>query len=90
VRGTVVEAYATPNGEGIPRLGVVIGRRVASRAVDRNRCKRHVRELFREVQSQLVGLDIVLRFRAPWNKRGLPDLRLEISELLSAVARCRN
>ena len=42
------------------RLGVVIAKRVASRAVDRNRFKRLAREAFRHTASALAGFDIVV------------------------------
>jgi ribonuclease P protein component len=43
-----------------PRLGLAISRKVARRAVDRNRIKRMVRESFRHRQSDLGALDIVV------------------------------
>ena len=42
------------------RLGVVIAKRVASRAVDRNRFKRLTREAFRHAAPGLAGFDIVV------------------------------
>ena len=43
-----------------PRLGLAISRKVARRAVARNRIKRVVRESFRHRQSDLGALDIVV------------------------------
>ena len=49
-----------PNGVHHPRLGLAVARRVMSRAVDRHRLKRHIRESFRHNIERLRGLDIVV------------------------------
>ena len=51
--------YARNNGRQLSRLGVTVSRRVAPRAVDRNRIKRVIRESFRHQENILIGLDIV-------------------------------
>jgi ribonuclease P protein component len=55
---------ATPNSRNTPRLGLVISRKAAGSAVNRNRIKRQVRESFRHWRMQLGSLDIVLIGRA--------------------------
>ena len=54
---------ACPNQQALPRLGLVIGRKRAKRAVDRGCIKRRAREQFRLRQDQLAGLDIILLVR---------------------------
>jgi ribonuclease P protein component len=49
----------TPSSRHTPRLGLVISRKAAGTAVERNRIKRLVRESFRHRQAELGGLDIV-------------------------------
>ena len=49
-----------PNGAACPRLGLAVARRVMSRAVDRHRLKRIVRESFRHDIERLRGLDVVV------------------------------
>lgn len=44
-----------------PRLGLVVGKRVLRRAVDRNRAKRLIREAFRVSATSLPELDVVVR-----------------------------
>ena len=52
--------YAKSNDRQVSRLGVTVSRRVAARAVERNRIKRAIRESFRHQQIILLGLDIVV------------------------------
>lgn len=52
---------ARPNQSGMARLGLVIGKRLLPRAVDRNRVKRCVRERFRLLRDQLPACDFVVR-----------------------------
>ena len=51
----------SPNGTGTARLGVVASRKLGG-AVERNRAKRLIRELFRQHKSQLgtAGVDVVV------------------------------
>jgi len=46
---------------GVPRLGLIVPKRVFPRAVDRNRMKRLLRELFRAQQARLGSRDILIR-----------------------------
>ncbi|MHB1352320.1 MAG: ribonuclease P protein component [Thiobacillus sp.] len=55
---------AHPNAVGRPRLGMVVGKRLLPRAVDRNRVKRCVRESFRQVLGELPACDFVVRLIA--------------------------
>ncbi len=77
-RGVVV--YVDANGLAWSRLGIRVSRR-AGNAVERNRIKRWIREVFRVSRSQLpVGVDVVCVIRSPvdhafeqWREI-LPDL----------------
>lgn len=52
--------YARPNGLGMTRLGVSVGKRCGN-AVRRNRIKRLIREAFRQVRAEFpVGYDVVV------------------------------
>jgi ribonuclease P protein component len=55
--------FARPNGLAHARLGIVTSKKVAPRAVDRNRVKRIVREAFRIWRGRLLGLDVLVRMR---------------------------
>jgi len=52
------------NPFGVPRLGLIVPKRVFPRAVDRNRMKRVLRELFRAMQARLGSRDILIRLSA--------------------------
>lgn len=52
-----------PNELGLARLGLAIGAKAVGNAVARNRVKRAVRESFRKVAGELVGLDLVVGAR---------------------------
>ena len=55
---------ARPNDLGVPRLGLIVAKKVLRRAVDRNRVKRVIRESFRKRRG-LPALDIVVRLTEP-------------------------
>jgi ribonuclease P protein component len=52
------------NALGVPRLGLIVPKRVFPRAVDRNRAKRVLREWFRSQQARLGSRDILIRVSA--------------------------
>lgn len=55
-----VKIVVRANGLPHPRLGLAVARRVMTRAVDRHRLKRLIRESFRHDIDRLRGLDIVV------------------------------
>ncbi|ABA59529.1 ribonuclease P protein component [Nitrosococcus oceani] len=57
-----------------PRLGMAIPRKHFSRAVDRNRIKRLVRESFRQRQQVLGGRDLVVLSKPGINRHPNSDL----------------
>ena len=63
-RSTHFVLYVRANGLAQARLGIVVGKKFAPRAAERNLVKRMVRELFRGRQDQFAGRDILLRLQA--------------------------
>ena len=55
--------YVRPNSLTHARLGVVVAKRLAPRAVTRNMIKRLARELFRK--AELPALDCIVRLNKP-------------------------
>jgi ribonuclease P protein component len=84
--------YARANQLDKARLGVVVAKRLAPRAVTRNAVKRAARELFR--QSALPAVDCIVRLSKPVNAKSGPAvtaglksaLRAELTQLLSGAA----
>ena len=60
----IVTIVVRPNDLRHPRLGLVVPRRVARRAVVRHRLKRQIRESFRHNTRRLYGLDVVVLARS--------------------------
>ncbi|WP_317925068.1 MULTISPECIES: ribonuclease P protein component [unclassified Cupriavidus] len=63
-RSTHFVLYVRANGLAEARLGVVVGKKFAPRAAERNLVKRMARELFRQRRDQLSGRDVLLRLQA--------------------------
>lgn len=64
LRRRTLWAAARPNGAASARLGLIVGKRVLKRAVDRNRAKRLIRESFRQ-HVDMPAVDVVVRLIAP-------------------------
>lgn len=87
--------YVRANELSHARLGVVVAKRFAPRAVTRNTIKRITREIFR--MSCLPAIDCVVRLSAPVNSKTGPAtrtvlktaLRVELLRLFAAQVRQR-
>jgi len=64
--------YGRPTG-GPARLGLVIGKKFAPRAVTRNLVRRLAREAFRVQRRELQGWDILLRLHKRFDKKAMPS-----------------
>jgi ribonuclease P protein component len=64
--------YGKPTG-GEARLGLVIGKKQAPRAVTRNLIKRLAREAFRLRREELRGFDILVRLHAKIDRKAMPS-----------------
>lgn len=64
------------------RLGVVVAKKLARRAVQRNLVKRLGREIFRNRRASLPPYDLILRLSAPLLGVRRADVRQDIMELL--------
>jgi ribonuclease P protein component len=81
---------------GAARLGLVIGKKFAPRAVTRNLVRRIAREAFRVRSAQFDGYDLLLRLHTKLDRKALPSAasaslkalcRGEIEMLLEKAAR---
>jgi ribonuclease P protein component len=84
-------AYGLPNELPYARLGMVVGKRFAHRAVDRNSLKRNIREAFRRMGESLNGFDIVVFTKAGATNQPGPKLQQMLTKLLERVnKKCAN
>lgn len=59
-KDTIFLVCAAPSSQAFARLGVNVARKVANKAIARNRIKRQVRETFRQHQQDVANLDVVV------------------------------
>ena len=86
--------YVRANDRPQARLGVVVGKKFAPRAAERNLVKRMARELFRGRQDQLAGRDVLLRLQTKFPRAEFASraairraCSAEITSLLEVAAR---
>jgi len=75
--------YAAPTQEGLqPDLGVAVAKKLAKRAVDRNRLKRMIRELVWAAQASTLNKDVVVKLKKPVGRDTRGRLRRKEKETL--------
>ncbi|MDD5390056.1 MAG: ribonuclease P protein component [Gallionellaceae bacterium] len=82
-RGANLDVLAGSNGLNIPRLGMIVPKKVIRTAVGRNRIKRLLREWFRLNQADIAGLDVIARLKTPGNESLLK------SDFLAGLGTCK-
>ena len=78
-------ARAIPNAGHGPRLGLIVGKKTAPRAIDRNRVRRLVRIVHRELAAELDALDVVVQLRSSPRSANNAALFKELQELLRGL-----
>ena len=76
--------YIGHRAASTPRLGILISRRHAAAAVERNRIKRCIREAFRLEQESLGSLELLVR--PPYGVRASARMISDLRELLRRLA----
>ena len=76
--------YLERRADGRPRLGILISRKHAAAAADRNRIKRCIREAFRLEQENLGALDLLVR--PPYGVQASADMVARLRELLCQLS----
>ena len=75
--------YVAPTQEGYkPDLGVAVAKKLAKRAVDRNRLKRMIRELVWTAQAKTLNKDVVVKLKKPIGRQTQGKLRKKEKKLL--------
>lgn len=77
--------YLKRRAEGPPRLGILVSRRHAAHATERNRIKRCIREAFRLEQARIGPLDVLVR--PPYGVRGSAAMLVQLRELFTRLDR---
>jgi len=73
------------NTLGYPRIGIVVAKRNAKRAVDRNFIKRAVRDSFRNNKAKLPANDYVVILKRPGKFAKMSLQRNKVSQQLIAT-----
>lgn len=74
--------YRPGSGLGHARLGLVVSKKTAKRAHERNYMKRVVREWFRCHKATLMPYDFVVRVRRPFGRETAAEAREELARLM--------
>jgi ribonuclease P protein component len=77
---------AGPNKLSHARLGIIAGKKVAARAVDRNRARRLIREAFRAASAILGPHDVTIQIRSDLRSELNESVRAELAKLLESLA----
>jgi ribonuclease P protein component len=76
---------AGPNQLTHARLGIIAGKKVASRSVDRNRAKRLIREVFRDASAILGPYDVTIQIRSDLRRELNESVRAELGKLFESL-----
>jgi len=75
---------ASPSKDAKPDLGIAVAKKLAKRAVDRNRLKRMIRESVRSAQAAGLNSDVVVKLKKPIGRETRGRLRVKEKEGLRA------
>ncbi len=85
LRGAHFALHYSPNDGDTPRLGLVVAKKLAKRAVQRNLVKRIGRDVFRHARANLPPYDLVLRLSAKLDDVTRRAMREEMIDLLGRL-----
>ena len=85
--GEFLRVLFKPNPLQAARMAVVVSKRIAHHAVERNYCKRIVRELFRTRQHQAGSLELVVLVRKKFTRPQFEKVAGEFDLLLAKITR---
>lgn len=87
ITGDMLAIHYMPNALGQPRLGLVVSKKIAKRAVHRNYMKRLLRELFRHESASMGSVDLIVRPMRAFTRDDYLKVKLEFTALLEKMQR---
>ncbi len=90
--GDFLQIYVKPNNINYPRLGLIVAKKMARRAVERNMVKRLLREFFRLNQhcQVTINMDWVIRLKCPITRGEMCHLTKEAKLLMLQLQQCHD
>ena len=85
IRSPHAVLHVSPGRPGTSRFGIALTRRHFPSAVERNRLKRALREIFRRHSLKLAGVDVVISFRQKFDPAD-PAVIDELARLLDQAS----
>jgi len=79
--------YFMPNRLGYPRLGIVVSKKTARRAIARNYMRRVLREWFRLNREQIGGLDLVVKVQKAFARDDFMLIQEELQRFMNRLQR---
>lgn len=67
------------------RLGLIVSKKTAKMAVQRNYMRRVMRELFRQNQHQLPPIDLIIQIQLAFDKFAFNEVKLEFEKLIQKL-----
>ena len=74
-----------PNTTAYPRLGLVVGKKIAKLSVDRNYMRRVLREFFRIQQHEINHVNLVIRVQKKFEKEHFIQIKQEFDALMIKI-----
>ena len=82
-------AFVRQNDNLGPRIGMAITKKKVPTAVNRNKVKRHIRERFRHVSSELKSMDIVFIVKKSVNDLSNKKLDKQINDIFNKIKKIK-
>lgn len=84
---TYIAIHYQPNTLDTARLGLVVGKKIAKSAVQRNYMRRVLRECFRLQRHDIPAVDLVIRVQKKFDQQHFSQLQQEFNEVIVKLKR---